>query len=467
MESKTATLTHKVRNPQNLDNWLDIWETKVTADFNGDNSDERDDSSEKIIITPSKDWQIPTKNLIESTDDNNKKISFPGTIEAEKIINLPTNHILITNGNGAIVTDTEHFIIPANNRSQTLFLNEQGDWTDVGYNLSIEEDSDAQSLSAIGFQSYSYNLKLTQNGNEDKEDVINIQLNNPIYSVFTEKNNNDKTPSSLSLSVENIMDKDIAAGAGISVSKLDSEAQTAVNNNKTIDEENKTVSYNLSNASKVWATDKDGKPSWQNSTAQFDTKLFGAIISEGKPKLESDISIFTKFYSKNFTGSFTKANNSKIEGTGQVRYKQEYDKLNEKLTIYLTYFYFHTDNNSDFYVWAPSSDDPVNEIYNFDGTKKIISFSSLLDYYIDTYLENYLNEGISFDDFKASIDNSNSGLSKFGNELFNICREYYENNNLPENVNIALWEDEFNTIKNTPYIVNEWDYNHCGIWIEI
>ncbi len=52
-----TTLTHKVRNPRKLENWLDIWTASVTGD-------------DTYTITPSQNWSIPVTNIrdISSND---------------------------------------------------------------------------------------------------------------------------------------------------------------------------------------------------------------------------------------------------------------------------------------------------------------------------------------------------------------------------------------------------------------
>lgn len=71
---KTATLTHKVRNPQNLDTWLNIWTAEVSADYDENNS--RDNETEIVTITPSEKWKIPINNLNSPTNGEGDPTHF-------------------------------------------------------------------------------------------------------------------------------------------------------------------------------------------------------------------------------------------------------------------------------------------------------------------------------------------------------------------------------------------------------
>lgn len=394
----SVQLTHKLRNPKDLSQWLDIW----TADVTENNIVPGEYT---YTINPSQNWKIPVTNLD------------------------------LTNNTG----------------DSTKFLNQKGDWVDVGYNLIVSTEkmweADSQPTSM---------LVLKQNNNK----ISKIGIDTNSLNISTSVKTKEVTAQDNSTTTESWPFLDINVPSN------------SINTAGIVSAPTNSKSFN------IWGTDNNGNPNWQKLTGdyfqddsisgdKFNTKLLGTIISEKEPKLESDTStsMFTRFYSKRFTGSFINSESSEIEGTGWAYYDQIYDRINKTLTIYLTNLRFRSNNNSDYYIWSASSSGNISKTYNnFNEVEGIISFSSFLDYYINEYLENYLNGENLFDDFKALTEESNKfGRYKFGNELLDEYEKYYNNEkSLPENVDIVSWEDEFNA----SYVVNEWDYNHCGIWIE-
>lgn len=63
MANESKKLTHKVRNPNNMSTWLDIWSAEVSA------------TGDSYVITPSTNWKIPLSNVIFDTT-NGKKTNF-------------------------------------------------------------------------------------------------------------------------------------------------------------------------------------------------------------------------------------------------------------------------------------------------------------------------------------------------------------------------------------------------------
>ena len=123
---KTATLTHKVRNPQNIDEWLDIWNAEVKADFEGNNR-----TNEQITIRPTSNWKIPISNLINESGNND---TLPGSIAADHIKGLNGNVLVKTDSNGKVNNG------PQINESGNILkvLNEKGNWSELTANNGIK-----------------------------------------------------------------------------------------------------------------------------------------------------------------------------------------------------------------------------------------------------------------------------------------------------------------------------------------
>ena len=163
-ETKTATLTHKVRNPQDLDKWLDIWEAEVSAEY--DESNNR--SNEVVTITPSNNWKIPTNNII-GTIPVNQIIMENTAAEGQNPNNQ--NVIIRTDQNGNLIAGP----IIDSEGSATQFLNEQGNWVSimVDRGLSIVN-------SAIG---HSNSINISEQTNELSYDEDEDQLSIPFINL--------------------------------------------------------------------------------------------------------------------------------------------------------------------------------------------------------------------------------------------------------------------------------------------
>lgn len=229
------------------------------------------------------------------------------------------------------------------------------------------------------------------------------------------------------------------------------------------------------NGSKVWATDDDGNPGWRKVSNQFDTKLFGAFISHNKP-FSGEITIS---YTENFSTSFKSSTDypEGVTGEGSVTFQYVLDIENNKIKLNLQEISFSPDDPTiQEYSWNIENhldDDSYYKDYSYDFNEQsnIISLESFLYTYINFYLQGtdrYFNN-IPYEDFIDDTNTSNSAIVNLWTyPLITYFDSYYERNSNPiisvngTNYNIELipWENYTNS-----YLKN-WDYNHCGIWIE-
>lgn len=134
---KTATLTHKVRNPQNIDEWLDIWNAEVKADFEGNNR-----TNEQITIRPTSNWKIPISNLINESGSND---TLPGSITADHIKGLNGNVLVKTDSNGKVNNGPQI----NENGSILKVLNEKGNWSELTANNGIKITANNSNIALI------------------------------------------------------------------------------------------------------------------------------------------------------------------------------------------------------------------------------------------------------------------------------------------------------------------------------
>lgn len=112
-------LTHKVRNPKNLENWLTIWNADI-------------ENGTTYTITPSNNWKVPV-SLINWTTEGSDITALPSnvTISVTQVIG---DNIKGSGTSGYIATFNDTNSITngpqiKSNGSATSFLNEQGQWT--------------------------------------------------------------------------------------------------------------------------------------------------------------------------------------------------------------------------------------------------------------------------------------------------------------------------------------------------
>lgn len=133
-DQKTATLTHKVRNPQNINEWLDIWNAEVKADFEGNNR-----TNEQITIRPTSNWKIPISNLINESGSDD---TLPGSIAADHIKGLNGNVLVKTDSNGKVNNGPQ-----INENGNTLkVLNEKGNWSELTADNGIKITTDSNTI---------------------------------------------------------------------------------------------------------------------------------------------------------------------------------------------------------------------------------------------------------------------------------------------------------------------------------
>lgn len=345
MANKTATLTHKVRNPQNLDSWLDIWSADVSADFDENNNR----TNETVVITPSSNWEIPADKLtgtVPVTQISNVTSPVPTPEDPNKtetqknvsIIEPEGNHIAITNENGSI---SEGPAISSEGNA-AKFLNEQGQW------ITISTDYDLKmfvgnSPAGYNFGNYEGYLKLINNTNNE-EDIVYFGTDSPIelssvpavpgstaygnlnFSLkqkgITANYIADDTITLDNLDLTTLNDPDDSSSgikfklpaeniANIPATQI-TNLDTAINSMVDINTKDSAgiVAAGINHGLEVWLTDSWGNPGWAKITkdhmgnnlelneklkdnsisgSKFSTKLLGVWIDDVPPSYNENI----------------------------------------------------------------------------------------------------------------------------------------------------------------------------------
>jgi len=256
---ENAIVKHKIRNPKDLRQWLELWTADVT-------------SGTSYIITPSNSWQIPVSRIIQdNTTVNVTTTSSTGS----------TNHIAVFGSNSGELTNGPALDgTPESNR----FLRSDGSWTDITgyqYDLNVGTASSNSTDIYLRFKENSNN-----SGNFINKDSIKIETTNPI------KLSADTSTQKISLTLDKLTNDNIADNAGISGSKI---ANNSITSDKLVsgisipvDPDNIALNGTTNNGvvlkgeghgSSFWGTDPSGSPSWQSisNNTDLDTTIRSKI----------------------------------------------------------------------------------------------------------------------------------------------------------------------------------------------
>lgn len=491
-EEKTATLTHKVRNPQDLDSWLDIWTATVSANFGENNAR----TNEKIVIKPSDNWQIQTDKLtgtVPVTQISNVTSGEGESSSTQKNVSIisPTgNHIAITNEDGSI---KEGPVFPSSGGDATKFLNQAGNWitveTDVPFSATIPTNTTNVAL-AVGKGDNKHTVIIKPQGklsfekdNNSPNNEINLSLR-PIET--TDLDNNFKLP------LENIEDlpENSAEVTGMvkygnaeeSPSVWLTTAEQKLNeNDQPILDKNNNPTYNYTPdwgkiqtdhiANSAVTEDKIANKSVTGDklsdtaiTDKFETKLLGVFIQSNEPQkrnIESyrqlNSSLMKKYYSQSFG----------VQKTGQiiddqtyyvVHSSQSYFKLaqreNDLSKIDLIQFFIQNFNctvtNNSYNVEIQYA---TATLKTFNITDILPDLSYLATLYKSTF-DHYFNDKATNSIIKAS-------------DYFSI-RLSTQNDIMDNYINTLDSSSAYKTIASDyEFDLNDWDWKHLGIWVEI
>ena len=469
-EEKTATLTHKVRNPQDLDSWLDIWTATVSANFGENNAR----TNEKIVIKPSDNWQIQADKLtgtVPVTQISNVTSGEGESSSTQKNVSIisPTgNHIAITNEDGSI---KEGPVFPSSGGDATKFLNQAGNWitveTDVPFSATIPTNTTNVAL-AVGKGDNKHTVIIKPQGklsfekdNNSPNNEINLSLG-PIET--TDLDNNFKLP------LENIEDlpENSAEVTGMvkygnaeeSPSVWLTTAEQKLNeNDQPILDENNNPTYNYTPdwgkiqtdhiANSAVTEDKIADKSVTGDklsdtaiTDKFETKLLGTTISEKEPKEFIDESVFSKTISQDLYFSRQQVWKTPLfELTVKIR-------EDERVVIDISMY--SADYEITGYRTRALNTFSLNDQKLFPNIQQIfnIFLSKSIEYGADGTIDHRQATGEIINILGLAIQYPNhEELTELAGEPINFSKSI--TNILPQE-----------------YLL-EWDWKHLGIWVEI
>lgn len=516
-------LTHKLRNPKSYNKWMDIWTATV-------HDPESQGASPKYEITPSENWKIPGERINGNIAVNkiiNADVTPTATPENPNpeqeiqkntsIINPKGNHIAITNTNGSISEGAE--IDP--NGSETAFLNEKGEF--------VEEKIYSLGINFTDPGTYSQPLLTLRQNGELQISSIPISGESPI-EAFTNSNGDflKIKIEDLGITSNKIANKAVTpekidwdyVNPENSTDTMASKINNAININSSANNGIVLATGGLSAAGKIWSADARGNPGWNDfsktqwnnatdeslSPSKIDTNLLGAVINTQKPILKftsEELQMPSDGYYG--TNDPTKWKTQSVETLKNIILKQEgndsltwrymieettknwdsedsqtlgyYHNLQSMYELCSTSKGIHYDlqlktvaNNNATYVTSKSA------VWYFDVIKRfrypvylVPSVATLDEYFnrinsfietvtplIKTSFEEYLTTTLSTKTISeiSQID--------FQEEMNRIAESITAN--YPDN-----WS-ELVGIRNpnySPNQLNDWDWKHLGIWIEI
>lgn len=249
-----TTLTHKVRNPKDLTQWLELWTAEITKD-----------SSNNInyTINPSKEWKIPItnvtvengENIVTSNISNNDigiayidKNKITKVIKADRGLSINNDNTIghsntITSGLTSYSSSGSSVTIP------TIQYDDYGHIKNVGTKTHTINNLNIDSLN---------NNEFSPNTAHEGEPSNAKTFNNTIIDII--KDNTSKLTF-------NSADKD-----GIV---------------KAVIEEGEQEQLPNYHANEVWASDSNSEPAWRKITANmFDSST--EINANNLPKNSSD-----------------------------------------------------------------------------------------------------------------------------------------------------------------------------------
>lgn len=284
-EPKIATLTHKVRNPQNLDKWLDIWTATAIKTVDGD------DIIYNYEITPSANWNISANNLGNIPVNKVVPINFYNdeeqknyTITNVTVTSEPTNDDLGLIGNTVAIINKDGSLkesIGQFDNSETSYLSGQGTFISLpSYSLTGATDTSNTS-----------NVKIILNKNNEAVSDSDIIINGS-GKITTTYNNSTITLdlAQNSIGTNELQDNSVGTSElqnnSVTPEKIDwdYEDNTDPNNPITMTSKIKQIIdiNSFTNDGIVpatngdmqlsWATDNSGNPAWRSGQITIQDK---------------------------------------------------------------------------------------------------------------------------------------------------------------------------------------------------
>lgn len=470
-----TTLTHKVRNPKNLETWLNIWTANITDDQN-------------YTITPSEKWNIPSARLTGN---------LPNTIEipVNQIVDTTTVHNVTTPKtpsatNALTKFDSSGNLVAGPTLSATGavngFLNEKGDWITINATGGITFDDPTNTHQITLRHENSTTGKTIGDGQNSSGTEI-------LYIPYFTYNNfgHITTAGTFKHTINNLGNNNIAENAAISPSKIDNlpnyitETVTDSDNTNILNTKtnNGIVKAGNNNTNKIWATDNEGNPDWGKVTADhmnladgsisgeilekesvpsntFDTRLLGAFISENEPtliqnwetaeyNLYSDVPII-KTHIYDFYGISS-------DSAASLQFKLQ---IQEKIV---------TEEGQRKIIFNTAIRLPANSTVRQDYLKLELPYPNNIAF---LSMDGVFNEALSLYNNELQRTQSYAQMVSSDGALGHICLAiknrliaYYNSNSS----STYAKPDGLATISYSKIMseLNPWDYDHCGIWIEI
>lgn len=488
MTTKTATLTHKVRNPQNLDLWLNIWEADVSADYDNNNR-----NNESIVIKPSENWQIPITQLTDYIDNTTN----PPII----VYNVTTtggteNYLAKFKANGEITDGPA--INPANGGANK-FLNEKGEWAPALTAISgaagitvdgttIKHSNSEISSGTVGTYSETDGSTLT---------IPYITYDNYGHITATGTHTHNITGFLTSNGTDTINGARVTGPNSLAVSVINStDLNNTIRAKLNTQEAAGVVAAGENGLSSVWSTDGDGKPAWRQITndlvatdaaikgnkiadnsisgSKLNTKLLGVWIDDMPPSmLGFQRTLLQYIHSESVEEGyvFSTYSDTIMEADSVTFYdgfvldEQIYCKTDMVYKSYeLIQFNFELtckyENTKTFTIHCSKVvNDPI--LLN----SKIIN---RMDWISSRIVRKF--KGQNAQDLSNQFSTANITIEDFKNNT-NDCVITYIINPVWEE-----WKQENFCDANAMVInfgtddsnkLNSWDYEHCGIWVEI
>lgn len=493
--TKTATLTHKVRNPQDLGSWLDIWTATVSANFSENNAR----TNETIVITPSNNWQItadklgtiPVTKIVDTNDTYNVTTSSP----------IGSNALIKTDGDGNLVAGPT---APASNGNATYFLNQKGQWAQVDTSFTVDlktiTEGDQTTISNAEFKVGNNSVIVKPQGklafsnvSEDNKEIQlslgkiqteDLDLNNfnlpfgnitnvPINSAEVAgmvKKGNDKESPSVWLTTASTSGNYTPDWGQIQTGHIEDDAVTEgkiadgsvtedkiANGSVTTDKIVDSAITEVKIADGSITTDKiaDGavtedkianksvtgdKLSDTAITDKFETKLLGTTISEKEPKEFINESVFSKTISQDLYFS------------GQQVWKTPSFELTIKIT----------ENERIFIDVSMGAANMGNyraryrNTFSLNNQKLFPNIQQIFNILLSKSIEYGADGTIT----------STKAIEETGT-ILGLAIEYTDYAELTELAGEPInFSKSITNILPQEYLL-EWDYNHLGIWVEI
>ena len=282
-------LTHKVRNPKNLENWLTIW-----------NADVEDGTTYTII--PSNNWKVPV-SLINWTTEGSTTPTLPSNVTVsvdqvtgDNIIGSGTKgHIATFDGANSVTNGPQI----KSNGGTTNLLNEQGQWIAIATSdkLTLNSENNIITLSHI-VPDFSENdniigSKAEENSKVDEETGITIKIPYATYDDWghiTSQGTKTHKITGFITNTNAIVNPPKDEFGNIQNNKVwrtDNEGNLGWHEYKDTwipnerDQNGYVVAPTSENQNKVWKTDAQGNPGWADdaNTWQKNTRTAEGYVS--------------------------------------------------------------------------------------------------------------------------------------------------------------------------------------------